>query len=120
MSPGEMLGCHNLNNPIVKQKFMAFLLWMFSKEEMHGYQLMKKLKEDKGLPSIPASRIYPMLSDMCEEGYLKCRVEKEGKREKKVYRTTPKGKKILIHIKKHLKKSKLLQEYINFITGDVE
>ncbi|MBN2122565.1 PadR family transcriptional regulator [Candidatus Micrarchaeota archaeon] len=74
---------------------MTFVLWIMNREPMTGYELMKLLKSDHHGPSATPSRIYPLLSAMEEDGLLRSKILKKGKRESKQYSITAKGKLVL-------------------------
>lgn len=55
----------------------------------HGYDLIKTVGKKTGRKFSPG-QVYPFLSKLEENGFIK--VRSEGKREKKVYALTPSGK----------------------------
>ncbi len=68
-------------------KFYAIIL-LFEGPK-HGYDLIKIVGE-KLNRKISAGQIYPFLAKLQKENYIK--IKSEGKREKKIYRLTPLGK----------------------------
>ena len=70
-----------------------FLLWLIGKHEVHGYQIIKLLK-DEGM-RIGANRLYPVLNAMLADGVISQKERRDGKRVRKVYVITPKGRKVL-------------------------
>ena len=70
-----------------------FLLWLIRKHEVHGYQIIKLLK-DEGIRA-GANRLYPVLNAMLKDGVISQKERRDGKRVRKVYIITLKGKKVL-------------------------
>jgi DNA-binding PadR family transcriptional regulator len=68
-------------------KFYSLLLLFESPR--HGYNLIKTVEKKMGR-KVSASQIYPFLAKLQEKGYIK--IKSEGKREKKIYSLTSKGK----------------------------
>jgi DNA-binding PadR family transcriptional regulator len=56
--------------------------WMIEELRRHGYR-------------ISPGTLYPMLHALERKGYLKCRTEGSGRRARRLYRATPKGRKAL-------------------------
>jgi len=86
--------------------FEVYILWLFSKKRMHGYELIKLLSSDHpkghpGAPKITAATVYPLLSSMTKKGLLSYKKVSTGKRVKKIYTITPKGLMKLKEAKKH-------------------
>ncbi|MCX8175248.1 MAG: PadR family transcriptional regulator [Candidatus Micrarchaeota archaeon] len=86
-------------HPHLVRKMHLFLLWMISRGKMHGYEILKALKEDGQIPA-SAGRLYPILNDMMRQGLISQREEKSGKRVRKLYVLTRKGRKQLEEGKK--------------------
>ncbi|MEM4634238.1 MAG: PadR family transcriptional regulator [Candidatus Anstonellaceae archaeon] len=81
-------------HPDMMRKAYLFVLWMIKKKETHGYEIIKKLKEE-GHPAIGLNRIYPMLKKMKRDGLIFEKEHRKGKRICKVYCITEKGKKTI-------------------------
>jgi DNA-binding PadR family transcriptional regulator len=97
----------------MKQIFTTFLLWLLSKKEMHGYEIIKTLKQEKGMREVltPAF-IYPFLNSMLEAGLINQRTVKDGRRVKKLYKTSTKGMKTLKQIKEKFFKVGLRRQFL--------
>ncbi len=67
-----------------------YTLCLLATGPKHGYELMKEL-EEKLSRNISASNVYPFLDVLIKNRLIK--IEKTGKRDKKVYHLTPEGKK---------------------------
>ena len=70
-----------------------FLLWLIGRHEMHGYQIIKILK-DEGIHT-GANRLYPVLNAMLRDGVISQKEKRDGQRVRKVYAITLKGRKVL-------------------------
>ncbi|MGB9719681.1 MAG: PadR family transcriptional regulator [Candidatus Anstonellales archaeon] len=74
------------------KKFLAvFILWMLKKKEMYGYEIIKTL-QNEGMHRATPSNVYPILNNMEKKGYVKVAEKMEGKRRKKYYKASAKGK----------------------------
>lgn len=73
------------------------ILSLLEPRERHGYEVAKLIEErSEGRLSFQASSLYPVLFRMEKRGWIKGTwVEKEGKRRRRFYRLTAKGKKAL-------------------------
>lgn len=86
-----------------------FLLWLIGKKESHGYQIIKKLKGE-GI-SIGPSKLYPLLGEMLS-GRIICQKKKRtGRRVRKVYAITEKGRQLLKDSKRIFKRG-IVGEFI--------
>ena len=63
-------------------------------QPMHGYQIITNLRKQFGVYFGP-STIYPLLSVMEEDGYIKSQWDLENDRPRKVYRITHEGEELL-------------------------
>ena len=76
-----------------KGHISTLILLALEKGASHGYNLMQVIKNDTyGVWNPSASSLYPHLSSLTEKGLIKFTTEMEGKRERKVYEITLKGK----------------------------
>ena len=95
---------HFLNGIIHK-----LILWIISKENIHGYGIMKKLEEffsfenSKCDMKINSSKIYPILSKMEDEGLIigEWKVNENNKRVK-YYSITEDGQQFLNEMQSHM------------------
>ncbi|MBD3209955.1 hypothetical protein GF318_01085 [Candidatus Micrarchaeota archaeon] len=108
---GKSFSGKNLEKRIGKEKLAIFLLWMISRKPQHGYEIIKTLEEDHSILRLPASRIYPILKGLEKKGLITHKKTMQGKRARKIYGITPKGRKVLAKAKEHFKKSRLMTEY---------
>lgn len=72
----------------------SFILSILKEEPMHGYRLMKKIKEKTGFWKPSTGTLYPALHSLLKRGIVK--EIREGRRKK--YRLTGKGLKIASEI----------------------
>ena len=85
-------------HPEIKGGNCIFLLWLIGKHEAHGYQIIKLLK-DEGM-RVGANRLYPVLKNMLQDGMISQKEKRDGKRVRKIYVITPKGRRALREGKK--------------------
>lgn len=92
----------NLENPkywrlLINQSFLRFfLLKSLSQRPLHGYALIEALVvASNGICKPSQGTIYPALSELEKDGYLKGRWEKIKGRKRKIYSLTPKGRNAL-------------------------
>jgi DNA-binding PadR family transcriptional regulator len=94
-----------------KGHISTLILLALEKAPSHGYSLMQIIKDDTyGVWNPTASSLYPHLSSLTEKGLIEFTTEMEGKRERKVYNITQKGKrtlKKLIERQQNMRKSLL-------------
>lgn len=74
------------------------LLSVLSSGKMYGYQIMRELeKRSAGYFTMTAALLYPALHQLESEGLVKSEWrEGQGKRQRKYYAITPKGRKALV------------------------
>jgi DNA-binding PadR family transcriptional regulator len=96
---------------ITKERFLIFLLWLISKKEMHGYEIIKTIKSDKAIASVAASKLYPLLNELNKKGFVTQNKVMQGKRVRKVYSLTEKGRDALKRAKEYFKSSALMVQF---------
>lgn len=92
-------------------RLSIMMLWLLSKRKMHGYEIIKTLRED-GMMGATASRIYPVLKRLMGNKLIAQKTEMHGKRTKKRYIITNKGKRVLESVKRIMCASKLNRQFI--------
>ncbi|MFX1311912.1 MAG: PadR family transcriptional regulator [Promethearchaeota archaeon] len=94
-----------------KGHISTLILLALEKEPSHGYKLTEEIQKGTyGVWTPTASALYPHLSSLTEKGLIEYIIEMDGKREKKVYTITSKGKetlKMLIERQQNMRKSLL-------------
>jgi len=114
--------------PIIVSLMNGFLklviLWIISKERIHGYEIIKKMKEGldedikkRGFVGPGANRIYPILQELEKKGLIEGNTELQGKRKVKYYEITEKGENTINIIRKKPKKN--IPPIIKDFWGDV-
>ncbi len=96
----------NFSNGIIHN----LILWIISKEDIHGYGLMKKLNDffnfenSKCEININSSKIYPILSKMEKNGFIvgEWKINENNKRVK-FYSITNEGELFLGNVQSHMK-----------------
>ena len=101
-------------HPKMLHKMYLFMLWLINRKEMHGYEIVKTLKKE-GTPHPGANRIYPLLNMMLGEGLISQKEKKDGKRVRKIYVITHKGKTMLLQGKKMF--TGLIKEFLKDMIG---
>jgi DNA-binding PadR family transcriptional regulator len=100
-----------IESSMKKGHISTLILLALEKGPSHGYSLMQTIKNDTYEVWNPsASSLYPHLSSLTEKGLIKFKTEMDGKRERKVYNITLKGKKtlkMLIDRQQNMRKSLL-------------
>jgi len=85
---------HGVVALIARKSLMFMSLWMISKGERSGYEIMKEFRKG-GMTAATPSRIYPLVAQLEKEGFVSKKVVMQGKRKTIIYRITPKGKRVL-------------------------
>lgn len=75
-----------------------YVLLILSRGPAHGYDIMKDFKSATGKVLSPG-QIYPLLSKMQAKGFVEMSAKIEGKRPRKVYALTHKGKEFAGNLK---------------------
>ncbi|MDI9644321.1 MAG: PadR family transcriptional regulator [Candidatus Verstraetearchaeota archaeon] len=73
------------------------VLWVVSKNPMHGYGIIKEIERLTGERLKPATA-YLLLNRLEENGFLASRLKRRGRRELKYYHLTDSGRTILAEI----------------------
>lgn len=68
-----------------------YVLLILSRGPAHGYDIMKEFKAATGKTLSPG-QIYPLLSAMQRKGFVEMSTKIEGRRLRKIYSLTEKGK----------------------------
>jgi DNA-binding PadR family transcriptional regulator len=95
----ERMRTEQLGKFMIKKFLAVFILWLLKKRKMHGYEIIKTLQKE-GMHRATPSNVYPILNNMEKRGYLEVEERMEGKRRKKYYRTSAKGRAVLMACKK--------------------
>lgn len=94
-----------------KGHISTLILLALEKEPSHGYKLTEEIQKGTyGVWTPTASALYPHLSSLTEKGLIEYTTEMDGKRERKVYSITPKGRetlKTIIERQQNMRKSLL-------------
>ena len=89
-----------------------FLLWQL-KEPQHGYSLIE-IVNSLGINPCKQSTIYSILNKLEKKGFVESKKTEIGKKFRKVYKTTEKGRNVLSNVKKNRMKGKL-REFMEFL-----
>lgn len=85
----------------MKGKYDFLILHLLSKNEMYGFQIIKKLAENCSDVDfeLKTGTLYPLLAAMEDKGFLSSRITVQSGRERKVYKATLLGKEYLLQQK---------------------
>jgi DNA-binding PadR family transcriptional regulator len=78
------------------------ILWQLKNKPTHGYKLVEQMCPHSDLKNSQHSRIYPVLYSLEKQGLIISRLKYIGKRKRKEYYTSSKGKKHLEKFKRSL------------------
>jgi DNA-binding PadR family transcriptional regulator len=84
-----------------ENKESLLLLWLIDKRENHGYKIIQLLKNEGFSMATPA-RVYKRLDEMRKKGLILQREHMHGKRIRKEYSVTQKGREYFKNAKKTL------------------
>lgn len=82
-----------MERPRFKGHLKLLVLKILEEGPLHGYGIMAELEKKYGMPQPSPGAIYPILASLKRGGLIE--VAGEGKREKKLYHITEKGKEYL-------------------------
>ncbi len=85
-----------MERPRYRGHLKLLILKMLAEKPMHGYGIMAELEKTYGIPHPSPGTIYPILASLRRSGLIEA--IGEGKREKRLYRTTEKGE---AYLKEH-------------------
>ncbi|HII66819.1 MULTISPECIES: PadR family transcriptional regulator [Thermococcus] len=89
-----------MERPKYKGHLKLLILYLLKEKPQHGYGIMYELETRYGIPTPSPGAIYPILSGLKRNGLI--RVAGKGKREKKLYQITDRGKEYLDEHKNEL------------------
>jgi DNA-binding PadR family transcriptional regulator len=76
----------------------ALILGTLGSEALHGYQIVKRIREAGGATKLSEGQIYPYLHRLEESGLVTAHWQTDtGAAPRRVYEITPKGRKELDH-----------------------
>lgn len=70
-------------------------------EPLYGLSIIEELRRH-GYKLSPGT-LYPLLHGLEKKGYLRSKVEREGRRSRRLYRATPRGRKVLLVAKEKVR-----------------
>ncbi len=75
----------------LKGYLALLILHVLSEKPMHGYALIKRLREETGHEGLSPGVVYPVLKTLLRKGLIGVRSEEKGRRLLRVYYVTEKG-----------------------------
>lgn len=103
---------------LTKGSRQVFILWLLSKNRMHGYSIISKINEAyeyMGVKVVHSSTIYPLLHSLEEQELIDSFEEYNGNKKIKSYETNEKGIERLNEIKKFIKSRPENKIFIDFL-----
>ncbi|ASJ00853.1 PadR family transcriptional regulator [Thermococcus gorgonarius] len=82
-----------MERPHFKGHLKLLILKMLAEKPMHGYGIMAELERTYGIPHPSPGTVYPTLTSLRKAGLIE--TVGEGKRDKRLYRATEKGREYL-------------------------
>lgn len=82
--------CDELRRKFVRSFMDLIVIRLLADKPLWGYKLMTTIKDVYDIKVGP-SVIYPLLDGLEEAGFIEGSEEYDGKRRRKIYRTTPEG-----------------------------
>ncbi len=109
-----------VDKQLVKGSMKTVVLQLLSKRSMHGYEISTKLKAlGEGGFSVTEGTLYPLLHSLEADGFVVSSMEEgQGKRKRKVYAISEKGKKVLKEKKAEWIQYKNIMEEL--LTGSIQ
>lgn len=80
---------------IVKSTLDLIILHLLHERPRWGYEINMEIRE-KYKVYLSAGTLYPLLHSLEEKGYVEGTWELDGKRERRIYKITPKGEEFLL------------------------
>ncbi|MEW6749259.1 MAG: PadR family transcriptional regulator [Candidatus Micrarchaeota archaeon] len=113
----NLLRAKDFEKKLTNHKLSVFLLWLISGKSMHGYDIIKTMRSDPVIVPIAASKVYPLLAGLSRKGLVAHKTIMHGKRAKKLYHVTPKGKEVLSKAKACMRRSPLMMRFVKEMLG---
>ncbi len=105
-------------NNFIRDFGRLIILWILNKKRLYGNAIINKINNfypDKDRKITGSSRIYPMLHDLEDNGFIEGSWENRGRQQIKYYEITDKGREEILRVKK-IFKYYLDDELINFMS----
>ncbi len=111
LKPNAKSSAH-LSKHVMKHLLPTFVLWLISKRPLHGYEIIKMLESASGLRMLDANKLYPLLKSLTRQGLVSHEMKMTGKRARKTYRITAKGREMLARAKECIANNTLKREFL--------
>lgn len=106
-----------ISRELLKGSTNLLVLSLLEKENMYGYQMIKKISEkSENVFEFQEGTLYPILHGLEEKNYITSHWDTEGSKKRKYYSITKEGKK---HLKEKKEEWQLFSGGINQIVGGV-
>ncbi|MEW6035784.1 MAG: PadR family transcriptional regulator [Candidatus Micrarchaeota archaeon] len=97
---------------MMRYLFSTFMLWLISKGPIHGYEILKRIEGERGMRMLAPSQIYPVLKNLTRMGLVTAERKMHGRRVRKVYHITGKGKEALREARRCVFQSSLKRQFL--------
>lgn len=105
------------NKELLKGSTNLLVLSLLEKENMYGYQMIKKIQEQSNnLFEFQEGTLYPILHSLEEKGLITSYWDETGNKKRKYYSITKKGKE---QLKEKKEEWKIFSNGINQVLGGV-
>ncbi len=106
-----------ISKELLKGSTTMLILEMLSKENMYGYQIIKKLSEkSQNVFELKEGTLYPILHTLEEDGFITSYWDETSAKKRKYYAITEKGKK---NLKQRKEEWNVFSNGINQVIGGV-
>lgn len=106
-----------INKELLKGSTNLLVLSLLEKENMYGYQMIKKLSEkSKNVFELQEGTLYPILHSLEEKNYISSYWDTTGAKKRKYYTITKEGKK---HLKEKKTEWETFSAGVNQVVGGV-
>ncbi len=105
-------------NNFIRDFGPLIILWLLNKEKLYGNAIINRINlfyPDKNKKITGSSRIYPMLHDLEDKGFIEVSLEFRGRQQIKYYEITDKGREELLRVNR-IFKDYANREFRNFMT----
>ena len=106
-----------INRELLKGSTNLLVLSLLEKENLYGYQMIKKLREkSEEIFEFQEGTLYPIFHQLEEKNYISSYWDETGAKKRKYYAITKEGKK---HLQEKKQEWKMFSSGVNQVVGGV-
>ena len=106
-----------IDKELLRGSTNLLVLGLLEKEDLYGYQLIKKLKEQSNdVFDLKEGTLYPILHNLEENSFIESYWDELNSRKRKYYKITKNGKK---YLNSKVKEWQIFSEGINNVIGGI-